>query len=947
MKIAVQFQRPQFTGAYSCPGVKHWSMSSAFPLIAAQATGHAMLELELKKWDSDFHFLIDLNCRMLRRIGAGDLAALLDQAFSSAPVVASNLPVRGAQALSMAFQLLNMAEENTANQLRRMREIASGPGSEAGAWPYQLQRLCEASFGELDIRRALSTIYVQPVLTAHPTEAKRPSVLERHREIYLKLVEREQSTKTPMEQRVLEEHLEDNLERLWRTGEILLARPDVESEIRNILHYVAHVFPSVLQLLSERFNQSWKWVFPASVPPADPHLTIGTWVGGDRDGHPFVTTAVTRYSLESLRASALGVLRDHLDVLAGSLSLSDAIEPAPEILRTRVAEYEALTAVEATAREYSDEPWRRFVQLLSTRLPRPGDPNPSAHHYRSPTQLEADLQLLDSALRQVGAERLAISEVGPLARLARTYGFHGASLDIRQSSAIHTKALAQLLTIAGTGSVDYVTWTEDRKRQLLDRELESPRPFTIATAALPDEAEACVSVLRLVREWREHHGDGAIGSYIVSMTHQTSDLLSVYLLAREAGLVRNTSEGLIYELAVTPLFETISDLEHSARILADFLRHPVTIRTLRFQQERQERARPLQEVMIGYSDSNKDGGILASNWYLRKAQIQLADVARSAGVELRFFHGRGGTIGRGAGPTHIFLESQAPHTLQGEMRVTEQGEVISQKYANRLTAATHLERLLAGVTRWTLMQSREPEPIVPELVAAVEQAVPISHAAYRALVDAAGFMEFFSQATPIDVIEQSHIGSRPSRRTGQPNFKDLRAIPWVFSWSQARFNLPGWYGVGAAFHYVRQNDGTAWAALQRCARTWPFLSYLIHNVEFSVIAADPAIMNEYAQLVEPESLRTHFMSVIKEEYDRTLEILDELLGGYRDRRRPRLIKAINIRRNALLLLHREQIRLVREWREAVRGARTEAADRFLPDLLVTVNAIAGGLKTTG
>jgi phosphoenolpyruvate carboxylase len=456
-----------------------------------------------------------------------------------------------------------------------------------------------------------------------------------------------------------------------------------------------------------------------------------------------------------------------------------------------------------------------------------------------------------------------------------------------------------------------------------------------------------VSVLRLAREWSEKHGSGGVGQFIVSMTHEASDLLNVYLLAREAGLVRNTPQGLVCEIPVTPLFETIEDLENSGRVLADFLAHPMTRRTLAHLQEREKRSHPVQEVMIGYSDSNKDGGILASHWYLRKAQVRLAGVAREAGIELRFFHGRGGTIGRGAGPTHVFLESLAPGTLHGEIRVTEQGEVIAQKYANRLTAATHLERLLAGVTRWTLEQERERVGFPEAMEDLLEAAAPTSRRVYRELIESEGFVEFFSQATPIDAIERSHIGSRPARRTGGRSIDDLRSIPWVFSWSQARFNLPGWYGVGSAFQQLRDGEPRAWDAVTRAAREWPFLSYLLHNVEFSVAAADPGIMAEYASLVRDDGLRARVLGVILEEYERTRSVLGELFGDGRQQRRPRLLKAIAIRRHALIRLHREQIALLRTWREALREERTRDAERILTALLVTVNAIAGGLKTTG
>jgi len=888
-------------------------------------------QIGFEKWDADFLFLLECFRDVLTTIGERDLAELVAKAFSVPPAPGDRLPPRGSQALSVAFHLLNMAEENTTNQVRRMRENLHGPASEPGAWPYQLQFLRDAGFTAEDIRLVLPRIHVQPVLTAHPTEAKRASVLDRHRELYLLLVERENPNRSPMEQATLRERIEAGLERLWRTGEIFFERPDVESELRNVLHYLTSVFPDVVDLVSERFRQSWLWAFPGTDPPPEPAVTFGDWVGGDRDGHPFVTTEVTRQSLESLRAGALAVLGQRLESLAGRLSLSDVLQPPPPALAVRIALYRG--ALDETGRALVDrhagEPWRQMVHLMQQR------------NYARAAELADDLLLLQMSLEQVGAGRIALAEVAPVVRIAATFGFHLAAIDIRQSAAFHSRAVAQLLSIAGLDGDGYPEWTEDRKRQLVDRELASPRPFAVETATLPLDAGAAVGVLRLVRDWTALHGHHGVGSLIVSMTHGASDLLNVYLLAREAGLVSSTPEGLVSEIAVTPLFETIDDLERAGSVFSEFLAHPMAMRSLRHLQQRGGRLCPLQEVMIGYSDSNKDGGILASHWFIRKAQIQLAAAARAAGVELRFFHGRGGTIGRGAGPTHVFLESLAPGTLEGEMRVTEQGEVIAQKYANRLTAAHHLERMLAGVARWTLVHQSAAHAAPHPAEAVFEQVALASRDAYRRLIETEGFVEFFSQATPLDAIESSHIGSRPSRRTGQRTIEDLRAIPWVFSWSQARFNLPGWYGAGSAFERIRDTDPAAWRALANAARDWPFLNYLLHNIEFSVEAAERSIMTEYAALVEDQSLRETVLARILDEHLRTRAVLGELFGGGPiEQRRPRLVKAIAIRREALLRLHREQIALLREWRQS-------RAERLLPPLLITVNAIAGGLKTTG
>ncbi|MEO5924350.1 MAG: phosphoenolpyruvate carboxylase [Bryobacteraceae bacterium] len=891
-------------------------------------------EVELRKWDDDVHFLLGCFAGSLHGIGESTLSELTNRAFATAPAPGVRLPVRGVEALSFGFQLISMAEENAANQMRRLREIADGPASAPGTWPQQLQLLREQGFSDKDVRRVLSSIHVQPVLTAHPTEAKRAAILERHREIYLLLVERENPIRTPMEQATLQRRIQAAIECLWRTGENLLTRPDVDSEVRGTLHYMANVFPSALQLMAERFEQSWDWAFPGSTPPAPPQLTFGTWVGGDRDGHPFVTTEVTQAALESLRAQAIGVLRDQLETLAANLSVSDVLKPAPARL------YEQLAMFRGGAE--TNEPWRRFVQLMVQRLPNPGREIPNASTYGRAWELEYDLQFLTATLQEIGAQSIAQDQVLPVRRLVEAYGFHGATLDLRQNSAFHNKAVKQLLEAAGATDAAFPDWSEQQRCDWIDRELLSPRPFTVSTAALAPEASASVGLFRLVREWVAAHGARGIGSFIVSMTHAPSDLLAVYLLAREAGLVHGAPGELVPEVAVTPLFETIDDLEACPEILQKFLEHPTVKRSLNFIQERDEAARPVQEVMLGYSDSNKDGGILASQWHLRKAQIGLAAVAEKAGVELRLFHGRGGTIGRGAGPTNAFLASLPSGTLQGGIRVTEQGEVIAQKYANRLTATLHLERLLAGTTRWTLMHKRASHEASPEVEAITETGAAISRKAYQSLIHAPGFIEFFSQATPIDCIEHSRLGSRPSRRSGHRTLEDLRAIPWVFSWSQARFNLPGWYGLGTAFEAV-----TDWEELSAAANDWPFLTYLLHNVEFSVAAAEPGIMAEYAALVDDATVRKTILDQILKEYELTKQVLAKFYPRERSGRRPRLTKAIDIRRNALTRLHREQIALLQEWRHAIHSGFQDEADRLLPQLLICVNAIAGGLKTTG
>ncbi len=430
------------------------------------------------------------------------------------------------------------------------------------------------------------------------------------------------------------------------------------------------------------------------------------------------------------------------------------------------------------------------------------------------------------------------------------------------------------------------------------------------------------------------------------MTRNVSDLLVVYLLGREAGLTLADREGLICRLPVVPLFETVEHLGQSAEILDAFLSHPLTRRSLEYQRRLEGTPAPVQQVMIGYSDSNKDGGIFASHWQLYRAQERLAEVGRKHAVRIRFFHGRGGTISRGAGPTNRFLNALPPATRTGDLRMTEQGETIAQKYANHITAVRNLELLLAGVTVTTLAKDQREDDGVHALQPVIDRLITTSRHAYEDLLQADEFLAFFSQATPIDVIEASRIGSRPARRLGQHSLADLRAIPWVFSWSQSRFYLPGWYAVGTALEELMTSDPDAFQSLCEEAARWPALAYLLTNVSTSVLQADLGLMREYAQLVEDQAIRDRIFGMIEAEYLRTHRMLEKIFGTDLLARRPRLSRVLKSRNQGLALLHRQQIELLRRWRAEEHG-HDQSTDPLFIQLLVTVNAIASGLRTTG
>jgi phosphoenolpyruvate carboxylase len=439
------------------------------------------------------------------------------------------------------------------------------------------------------------------------------------------------------------------------------------------------------------------------------------------------------------------------------------------------------------------------------------------------------------------------------------------------------------------------------------------------------------------------YGDDGIGSLIVSMTRSCSDLLTVYLLAREVGLLVYEETGCRSLLRVVPLFETIDDLQGAPQILQQFLSHPITRKTL----GTAEGKRPLQQVMVGYSDSCKDGGIIASHGALYKAQLELTEVGDRFATDLCFFHGRGGSIGRGAGPTFRFLEALPHGSLRGSFRMTEQGETISQKYSNLLTATYNLELQLAGVLGMTARASRV-NVSAPELATIMDFLVDASRLKYEELIGSDGFMEFFSQATPIDVMEQLRIGSRPSRRTGRRTLADLRAIPWVFSWNQSRFLLPSWYGAGTALSRLQKSQPDLFELLCADITRFPLLRYLFMNIELATLQADLEIMHLYADLVDNRELRTHFSGMIDKEFELTVSFINRLFSESLAVRRPMQLAAINLRKAPLEALHRQQINLLREWRKVQDSdAGCPRSDTLLGDLFLSVNAIAGGVRNTG
>ncbi|MGE9268398.1 MAG: phosphoenolpyruvate carboxylase [Verrucomicrobiales bacterium] len=853
------------------------------------------------------------------------------------PAIPEGEEAHAAQVLSISFELLNIVEERVAWNFRGKRRAQHGAAAIKGLWPSVIERFKKDGLSEDDAIAALKKISIEPVLTAHPTEAKRPSVREKHLNIYETLRTYESARQDPHYGRRIEDTLSAEFESLWHTGEIFVQRPDIHDELRNALHYLREVFPAVVLRLDRSLELAWEdagWdIARLRDEEAYPRLRFATWIGGDRDGHPFVTPEVTARTLGELRSQATALHRGFLRDAADQLTLAPPFAKiSPEFLAGIHALAEKLGENgQRIVKRNKNEPWRAWLYLLREKFDH-ADPE---IRYETTEDYLADLRLTHESLLAAGSPRAAHEWIHPLLRLARIFGLHLAAIDIRNNSEAHDQAAVEILSAASVPDAEnFPEWSEEKRREFLVAELKNPRPLLARYIRAGEKSNNILDYLRLVATHLRKHGPDGLGQLIISMTRSVSDLLLMQVLAREAGLAQIQDNGLWRSrLPVSPLFETGGDLAASPAILSEYLAimgpHPSG----------------LQPAMVGYSDSNKDAGVFASQWGIFKGQEAMTKACREAGVTPQFFHGRGGTIGRGAGPTQWFLRALPQGSLAGPVRITEQGEVLPRKYAHEGNAHYHLELLIAGVSRIVGVKP-DHRDLVDSCRAAFDTLEQHSTAAYRSLLESENFIDFHRSATPIDALETGVFGSRPSRRTGKKaSLKDLRAIPWVFSWTQARFYLPGWYGVGSGLDSLGSED---YARIEDALPGLPFLQYVLTNIESSLASANLPLMEKYAALCPDEALRERLLQKIFAEFDLTRRKVGELLGKDFTERRPRMQKTLALREEPLLALHEQQIKLLQRWREADKPIETDGKfhKTFLA-LQLTINAISSGLRETG
>ncbi|MFC2176233.1 phosphoenolpyruvate carboxylase [Bacteroidota bacterium] len=880
-----------------------------------------------------------LSCfkEMLSNIEETDLSIFIDSENKS--IRNSTIPdEKVVQAFGIYFQLMSLIEENARIQFNRHLEKADGISAIRGSWGETFKRWSEKGIDQAKMIDTISSVHICPVLTAHPTEAKRITVLEIHRELYLLLVQNENSTYTQTEKNALRDKIISLLERWWRTGEIYLEKPDLRDERANVVHYLSKMFPLIVETSDLKLRHAWlEMGFDADKlkkPEHFPKYSFGSWVGGDRDGHPFVTPQITKDTLLIHRKEALTIIHNHLLQLGTKLSLSSTLNPTPEALTTTIANRAQSLGEQGTKAINRNpyEPWRQFVNLMVLNLENTisGTCSDSKIFYRSSTELQKDLKFIRELLSEVKADKIAEDLIFPIERIVQVFGFHLAKLDIRQNSAYYEKAITQILQKSTLTNTDFENWDEQTRLTFLNKAIESPELFTNVTISYGDEADRVLDYFRVLRDHIILYGSEGIGSLIVSMTRSLSDLLMVYLFMKETQLLGT-------DLQVVPLFETIEDLDNGALILDQFLNHPQT-------KKRQGLTQNTQEVMVGYSDSNKDGGVLTSKWNLYKAEKALAVVGTKNNIDVFLFHGRGGTISRGGGKYHRFIESKPPGSINGKIKLTIQGESISQQFGNLLTGTYNLEMLASGVARHSLPQTHNKEN--DHSLETLELLSTTSMQHYKDFINDPEFIQFFSEATPIDILEQSKIGSRPARRTGKRALKDLRAIPWVFSWNISRFTLTGWYGMGTALKTLKEQDNDRFEALKEAVASWPFLKYLLIQTETNLLIGHTEIMKMYAQLVTDETIKSKFLKLVLSDFEEGKKHIAYLLGDTVEVRRTGLNLKMAIRENELDVLHKLQIDAIKKWRKLKEDDAPEAS-AMLIKLLHIINSLSGGLGSTG
>ncbi|MBI3593832.1 MAG: phosphoenolpyruvate carboxylase [Nitrospirae bacterium] len=860
------------------------------------------------------------------------------------------------RAFDISFHLLNVAEENFAMQVRRDQRRSASHYE-----PHPLEH-CFSQLGSekksfQSFPELLRHMWIAPVMTAHPTEAKRQTILEKYRKIYLFILKKLNPIWTPRELELLEREILSEIMLLWQTGDIFLEHPTVFEEVKGVLFYFKETFFKIIpQFYRETDHYLQKERQEKDLPPlaVPSFLKFGSWVGGDRDGNPKVTSRITEWTLRTHKDFVLSLYLESILTLTENLSQSrHLVQISPQLAESIEADkilFDPFTGTVSNRNVH--EPYRQKCTFIRLKIEETLKYNRlflekqtlseeklyQFKGYDHPEALLKDLGLIQQSLNAHQGELISSLFVEPLIRQVEVFGFHLAALDIRQDAGQHRKAIHELFSRTGVhASFEFLS--EKEKRSLLSKELLTIRPFTPPGMTFSPETEETLKMFHLIKKAQDDLGTHVIGSYIISMTTSLSDILTVQVLCKEAGLYGRTAQGApISKVDIVPLFETIHDLRNACQIMKSAYRHPSYQTYLRGRNH-------IQEIMLGYSDSSKDGGILASSWELYQTQKGLTTLSRASKIQLRLFHGRGGTVGRGGGPTHKAILAQPDGTVNGQIKITEQGEVVSSKYANRGTALHHLGLMTAGVFTASLKPRRAPakERIYEKAFNTISE---ISYRLYRDLVEDPALVKYYYQGTPISEIGLLNIGSRPVYRKKEGKIEDLRAIPWVFSWTQNRHLISAWYPIGSALEsFIRLNKEANLSLLIEMYQDWPFFSNLIDNIQMTLAKTDMHIAKLYSTLVSERPVRDNVFRKLNDEYEKLLSIILKIVQSEAilDNDLP-LQQSIELRNPFIDPIHYIQVRLLKLLRSGETGVERE---KLTHAILLSINCIATGMRNTG
>ena len=854
------------------------------------------------------------------------------------------------RAFNLYFSLVNLAEEEHQHHERQSQLRSDGP-LWTGSVLETIKEFKKEGLSAEQVGTLLQKLNYIPVFTAHPTESKRRAVMENLRRIFLTLDELNEAEayNNPYTQEVILKKLRYQIQVLWKTDEVRRQKPTVEDEIRNGIYYFRQSLFKAVPTVYRYMERAIARHYPEAEIETPNFFTFGSWIGGDRDGNPFVTHDTTVHALYLQSRAVLYEYQKRIFELSSILTHSRHLCDIKQELINKVTIVDAdlLEKVfHKRSERFKDEPYRRFLYLIHGRLQQNINyieaqlyDNPiekSRFAYQSEDELKADLQLIYDSLCGHGDKNVADADLKDLLKLVETFGFYLMRLDIRQESTVHTDAVADLLRHI---NIDYHALNEQERLELLSQHISSATIIDTQHLALDKMTREVLEVFNVIREMRKEISPKAFNNYVISMTHQASHILEVLFLAHQTGLAGYNAGEPFCNISVSPLFETIEDLEHIIPVTTALFDNPTYHALLKS-------AGNLQEIMLGYSDSAKDGGNLSSAWSLYQAQENIMKLADDYGIEVRLFHGRGGTVGRGGGPTHFAILSQPTGTVRGSIKFTEQGEVLSYKYSNAETAAYELSLGVTGLMKASLCLIKEVPKDKEEYLETMKVLAKDGEYEYRRLTDhTPGFFDFFYQATPVTEIGLLNIGSRPShRKVGNLSKSSIRAIPWVFGWAQARLTFPAWYGTGYALQ--KWSEAHSDEALKEMYQNWPFFRALISNIQMALYKTDLKIGHSYAQLAKNKEVAEKIYNMIATEYQRTVDGSLEISGNeYLMQDTPTLALSLSRRNPYLEPLNNIQIVLLKRYKNS--DLPEEERAKWLPPLLNSINAIAAGMRNTG